>query len=426
MCSTPASSAGRPATVTPNTTSSRPLSRPSRMPHAVCITVFSVSACSRAGRLSEALSAAVERQHDLLGRQRLAARRPRRQPRALLEPGQRLPPDRKPRRTVLPGDEGEIVAVRRHPRQRRRAAMLRINLEQLPHQDRRRPAVHQQVMVADQQAGAGPPPAGSAQTASAAAPPDRTAPGGRLRQMLLSSRCCPAAPCPDRSISRHGTAARDTTTCTGRLSCSCRKPARRLACRSTTACNEASSTAAIERAFKLELELHRIDVGSLRIVERMEQQTLLQRRQRQDVLDRPDTHPPAARSRLASDRPAADRSASARRRRAAPHAASVPSAPGTRVSARSRTAASSSSAPAHSPVRRQPRAVRFIQRQRVDLDQMRQRQRRIAAASRAASPLSPSARRPVGALRSSREPAQIVEAELRRCSPGKLRRGLHR
>ena len=58
MCSTPASSAGRPATVTPNTTSSRPLSRPSSTPHAACISVFSVTACSRAVRSSAALSAA--------------------------------------------------------------------------------------------------------------------------------------------------------------------------------------------------------------------------------------------------------------------------------------------------------------------------------------------------------------------------------
>ena len=83
-------------------------------------------------------------------------------------------------------------------------------------------------------------------------------------------------------------------------------------------------------ALKLKLELHRIDVRSLRIVERMEQQPLLQRRQRQDVLDRPVPRPPAVRSRLASDRPAPDRSASIRRRRAAPHAGSAPSAPGTR------------------------------------------------------------------------------------------------
>ena len=84
------------------------------------------------------------------------------------------------------------------------------------------------------------------------------------------------------------------------------------------------------------------------------------------------------------------------------------------------------------PVRRQPRAVRFIQGQRVDLDQMRQRQRRIAAApprrivlvillavllATLVRALIEACRRPVGAFRSGREPAQIVEAELRRrCS----------
>ena len=136
----------------------------------------------------------------------------------------------------------------------------------------------------------------------------------------------------------------------------------------------------IEQAFKLELELHRVDVRSLRIVERMEQQTLLQRRQRQDVLDRSvltlqpfdlalrqiDQHeiarrPPAGTGlrRMPGQRrqrpePGLGQIADRRfiEQRAGPH-----------------------------PVRRQPRAVRFIQGQRVDLDQMRQRQRRIAAAT---------------------------------------------
>ena len=40
-----------------------------------------------------------------------------------------------------------------------------------------------------------------------------------------------------------------------------------------------------KRALKLKLKLHRIDVRSLRIIERMEQQALLQRRQRQDLFD---------------------------------------------------------------------------------------------------------------------------------------------
>ena len=83
------------------------------------------------------------------------------------------------------------------------------------------------------------------------------------------------------------------------------------------------------------------------------------------------------------------------------------------------------------PVRGQPRAVRLVQGQCVDLDQMRQRQRRIAAApprgivlAILVSVLIEVGRRPVGAVRSGREPAQIVEAELRRCGPGKLHCGL--
>ena len=41
----------------------------------------------------------------------------------------------------------------------------------------------------------------------------------------------------------------------------------------------------VERAREVENQLDRIDVGRLRIVQRMEQQALLQRRQRQDVVD---------------------------------------------------------------------------------------------------------------------------------------------
>ena len=96
------------------------------------------------------------------------------------------------------------------------------------------------------------------------------------------------------------------------------------------------------------------------------------------------------------------------------------------VSARSRTAASPSSAASPRPVRRQPRAVRPVQRQRVDLDQMRQRHRRIAAAPpRLAGfvlALIHAGRRPVRAIAAGRKPPQIVEAELRRRRPGKLRR----
>jgi hypothetical protein len=77
----------------------------------------------------------------------------------------------------------------------------------------------------------------------------------------------------------------------------------------------------------------------------MEQQPLLQRRQRQDVLRSSDTHSPAARSRPGSDRPAPDRSASARRRRERRMRVSAVSA-GTRSRPDRGPPASSSSAPA--------------------------------------------------------------------------------
>src|SRR5262249_55693621 len=43
--------------------------------------------------------------------------------------------------------------------------------------------------------------------------------------------------------------------------------------------------ARIEQPFKIELELANVDVGSLRLIEGMEQKTFLQRRERQDLLE---------------------------------------------------------------------------------------------------------------------------------------------
>ncbi len=57
MVSTPGSSGGRPLTVTPNTTSSRPVRCDSTRPQAPWITVFTVNPCDRAKRVSAALAA---------------------------------------------------------------------------------------------------------------------------------------------------------------------------------------------------------------------------------------------------------------------------------------------------------------------------------------------------------------------------------
>ena len=60
MVSMPAISGGRPATVTPNTTSSRPVSRPSRMPQAAWMKVLSVRPWVRACRVSAVVSSSLK------------------------------------------------------------------------------------------------------------------------------------------------------------------------------------------------------------------------------------------------------------------------------------------------------------------------------------------------------------------------------
>jgi hypothetical protein len=52
---------------------------------------------------------------------------------------------------ILLGEPRQVVAVRRHGGQRRRVTARRVQLEQLAHQDRRRPAVQQDVVVGHQQ-----------------------------------------------------------------------------------------------------------------------------------------------------------------------------------------------------------------------------------------------------------------------------------
>ena len=74
--------------------------------------------------------------------------------------------------------------------------------------------------------------------------------------------------------------------CTGRLKFSCWKPARRLAWRCSSACTARLSVGLIELPLQVQLQLRRVDVRPLRRIQRMKQKTFLQRRQRQDVLDR--------------------------------------------------------------------------------------------------------------------------------------------
>ena len=152
MLSMPAISGGRPATVTPNTTSSRPVSRPSRMPQAAWIKVFSVRPCCARLPGQRRGQRLAQRQRDLLGRDRHSpglAAAPARVPSS--KPGQCLPPGRDCGGAVLRGDPGQIIAIRRHPRQRAAHRRVRIERQQLPHQHGHRPAIHQDVMVGEHQ-----------------------------------------------------------------------------------------------------------------------------------------------------------------------------------------------------------------------------------------------------------------------------------
>ena len=194
-------------------------------------------------------------------------------------------------------------------------------------------------------------------------------------------------------------------------------PHRRLACRPITACSEACSTPAQPRPqarapaapYRRPVPPHRTAHGTA--VPPAAATAAGSPRSRRN-------RAPAARSRLASARPAQDRSGvRPPGARLLPHAAPAPSAPGTSVAARSRTAASPSSAGAKVQCADSAGPVGPIQRQRVDLDDMRKRHRRIAAGQLPVTGIRPApikrGRRPVRARAAGREPPQIVEAELR-------------
>ena len=150
MLSMPAISGGRPATVTPNTTSSRPVMRPSRMAQAACSMVLSVRPCRRASRLSAAVSVSLSASVICSGAP--ACARDWAAPHGWLLPARPKPPARPRRRWRDPAprsmrdsrDRGSPAAA-----PRRRPGWHKA--EQLAHQHRGRPAVHQQVMVGEHQ-----------------------------------------------------------------------------------------------------------------------------------------------------------------------------------------------------------------------------------------------------------------------------------
>ena len=136
----------------------------------------------------------------------------------------------------------------------------------------------------------------------------------------------------------------------------------------------------IEPARKPQHQLHGVDVGSLRIIKRMEQKPLLQRRQRQDVLDlrvlalQPldlGLRQPQQRqvARTASAGAGRLRMAHQRLQRHKPALRQIADLRLRHQRRRKR------------PVRRQPRTFPAIERERIDLHAMRQRQRAIDPAA---------------------------------------------
>src|SRR5262249_10212231 len=140
----------------PNTTSSRPLIRPSKRPHAVWKKVLSVRPCRRACSLSAVLSrllsesvicsAATGARARSGGAKWVASSTPAKACCQAASAPPRAPPRHPP-----PPQPRQITGVGRHSPQPPPIPLVLIEREQLPHQHRQRPATHQQMMGGEHQ-----------------------------------------------------------------------------------------------------------------------------------------------------------------------------------------------------------------------------------------------------------------------------------
>ena len=195
---------------------------PSRIAHATCrISVLSVTPCRRPCSTSPALNpASSDNTSAAPGDPRRTRGIRRRHIRGRSPPTPATPPATP--HAPLPGPAAiatrKIIPVRRHTPKRARIAVVRIERQQLLHQNRRRPAVAHQVMAAKHQ------------TMLHRRQPQQRKPQqrrGRCRSNRATRSCSrrvrhsrrsrfPASS-PDRSRLRHGAATDGTITCTGRL-----------------------------------------------------------------------------------------------------------------------------------------------------------------------------------------------------------------
>src|SRR5215470_5877109 len=355
-----------------------------------------------------------QRKRDPIGRNRCPRAIGRRQTRGLFHARQSLMPSRARPGAILRCQPRQIIAVGRHPPQRRTIPLVLIEREQLTHQHRQRPAIHQQMMVGEHQ-----PMPIRRKADQRKAHQRRTAkikPLGAIlrqhaRQALLAARVLQQRqinPPPARRHPRNNDLHRTAQPLVPEAGAQARMTQKQRL-------NRRFQRRAVERPLKTQFQLHHVDVRRLRIIKRMEQQPLLQRRQRQHVLNpRIMTLQPldlALRERYQRQ---IARAATARPRRRMPHKLLQRRKPALRQIAnlplrhnRRRPR----------PVRRQFGSPRPIKRERIDLKAVRKRHGGVAALPQPHSLRCPSPVR----TRRRRKPPEIVEADLRRRKAGKLR-----
>src|SRR5499426_3074924 len=225
-----------------------------------------------------------QRNRDLLGRNRRTPAIRRRHTRGFFNSRQSLLPRRARPSAILPRQPRQIIAVGRHSPQRRPIPLVLVEREQLTHQHRQRPAIHQQVMVGEHQ-----------QMMLRPKPDQRKAHQRRTakikalgtilrqhtRQALRPARFVQQAqiePPPARPHRRNNDLHRTAEPLMPKAGAQARMAQKQRI-------NRSFQRRAIERPLKPQFQLHRIDVRRLRIIKRMEQQPFLQRRQRQHVLN---------------------------------------------------------------------------------------------------------------------------------------------
>ena len=229
------------------------------------------------------MSVSAQGNRGLLGGHRDARPLVRRQTGGFFQPGQGMLPGRHGRRAVLRRKPAQIIPIRRDPRQHRGIRPLRIEREQLLHQDRHRPAVGQQMM------------AGQNHPMPIRRKADQHAPPQRRRRQIKPLRTVLAQKLGDTLLGLRLRQRRQIDLAPDRVGGrphDLHRPAQLLMLKATAQVGVALQQRAhcslenllLKRTLKVQRQLNRVHVGRLRIIKRMEQQTLLQRRQRQHIL----------------------------------------------------------------------------------------------------------------------------------------------